>query len=121
MQALFLNLQDRHVVNHLARRELIDVEYWEAGAQQASVLVDGEQISLEILLQWAARPSPALSKVRALQPLTEMFHPELVPRDRLLVTLFVTSAIGYFAGGKLRLMHLTISSRQQGYSHLDKP
>ncbi|GAA5903555.1 hypothetical protein JCM6882_002983 [Rhodosporidiobolus microsporus] len=119
--AIFLDPAIKKLIKAVRGVELLPVEYWEGATHQASVAIDGLQVSLEVLLQWAANPSPSLSKIRALQPLTDLFHPELIPQNRRLLTLYVKSAVGYFASGSLRLVHLNIRSCDQGYSHLDKP
>ncbi|GAA6007222.1 hypothetical protein JCM10207_001551 [Rhodosporidiobolus poonsookiae] len=117
-QALFIDpLQFRNIKN-LYGKEVFDVEYWDSATQQASVSIDGKKVSLEVFLQWATNPSPQLSKISALRPLSEIFHPELVPKGRLLVTLSVRSAVGYFTSQRMRLLHLDIHSEDQGYGHL---
>ncbi|GAA5933581.1 hypothetical protein JCM10213_008539 [Rhodosporidiobolus nylandii] len=121
---LFLHPLERSAVREYCgdpSQEAAPVHFWNSVSQQASVDVDGKSISLELLLQWAGNPSAQLSNLAQLKPLTAFFHPELVPRARLVVTLAVKGAIGYWSSGCLRILHLEIRSQDQSHGHLLAP
>ncbi|GAA5887916.1 hypothetical protein JCM5296_001495 [Sporobolomyces johnsonii] len=89
-------------------------------APQVTVSVDGVVLSLPTLVSWASRTSPQAAFLRALQPLEAIFNLNIVPSSAPNPTLRVSSANGYWVSEDcIRLFHMTIKSKDQGYARLD--
>ncbi|GAA5943021.1 hypothetical protein JCM3775_000234 [Rhodotorula graminis] len=93
----------------------IKVDLCGKSSRQGSATVDGSPISLAVLLRWIVNPTRATSKIPALRPLVDYFHPELTPRDKRVVTIRAHKVVGDWSHGNLWLAHLSIRSQDQGY------
>ncbi|GAA5969929.1 hypothetical protein JCM21900_004450 [Sporobolomyces salmonicolor] len=118
----FLNSLERTVVRGWrgATTDVVPLQWYSWQAQQATASVDHVVISLPTFLSWANKTFPNAASLPALQPLEAIFNLSLVPTPVPISTLRVASAIGYWVNENLiRLCHMTIKSKEQGYARLD--
>ncbi|GAA5860857.1 hypothetical protein JCM1840_001988 [Sporobolomyces johnsonii] len=87
---------------------------------QVTASVDGVVVSLPTLLSWASKTSPEAAFLPALQPLEAFFNLNILPSSVPNPALRVASAVGYWVNEDfIRLFHMTIKSKDQGYACLD--
>ncbi|BGO94281.1 hypothetical protein NBRC10512_002729 [Rhodotorula toruloides] len=91
-----------------------EIQAADSTAQQASVTIDRQPLSLAVLLKWIASPKVVSTKDSPLEPLATYFRPEGTPQADRIVTIRVHRAAGYIRGD-LRIAHLDIFSNHQGY------
>ncbi|GAA5860868.1 hypothetical protein JCM1840_001991 [Sporobolomyces johnsonii] len=118
----FLNSLERMAVRSWrgATSDVVPLQWYSWQAQQATASVDRIVVSLPTFLSWANKTSPKAASLPALQPLEAIFNLNIVPSSVPISTLRIASAIGYWVNENLiRLCHMTIKSKEQGYARLD--